>query len=360
MKIVLTGGGTAGHAMANKVLIPFLKEDPENEIVYIGSWHGAERGLIEKGEEIAYFPISTGKLRRYLSFENVKDIFRVLKGIADAYGILKREKAGIVLSGGGFVSLPVVLAAWLRKIPVIIRETDISMGLANKICVRFAEKIFTTFPDTLWKIHGIPCECSGLVIRPELLRGKSLGTLKEGEEKDRVSVLIMGGSQGSQGMNQSIWEHAEQLSKRFQITHLCGKNKKNPDIKAPGYVQLEYTDDMTDLYAQADVVVTRCGSNAVSEILALGKRAVCIPISRKSSRGEQLANAVYAVQNGCAVILEEEKLSNETLIEAISLVLQKPLNDSCIMTKDLLNENCRHMHKELQIAAQADYHGRKG
>lgn len=351
MKIALTGGGTAGHAMVNKVLLPFLMEDQETKLLYIGSKKGAERELIEKEEGIFYAPISTGKLRRYLSFENVMDFFRVLKGIGEAYRILKREKADVVFSGGGFVSLPVVIAAWLQKLPILIRETDISMGLANRICMRFAKKIITTFPDTLKSIHGIACECGGLVIRPELLKGSRKKTEEQEAGKGRINVLIIGGSLGSQRINQTIWENAEHLSQLFRITHLCGRGKTNPAITVPGYVQYEYAKDMTDFYAQADVIVMRCGSNAVSEILALGKRAVCIPISTKSSRGEQHANAGYAVHHGCAVLLEEEQLDETALINAITAVLLKPLNKSCLLTEEILNENCRYLLREIQAAA---------
>lgn len=348
MKIVLTGGGTAGHAMVNAILADMLKKHSGDKIYYIGSHRGAERELIERIEQVSYYPISTGKLRRYFSLENAKDFFRVCKGIIEAYRILKQEKVNLVFSGGGFVSLPVVLAARLLKIKILIRETDISIGLANRICMRFADKIFTTFPDTLQYLQSsfckrIPCECSGLIVRAELL--------KENNVHKQIHcppiVLVMGGSLGSNMINRIIWENIEQLSKEFQITHLCGKGQTNAAVKSCAYVQKEYATDMADLYAQADVVVTRCGSNAISEGLALGKRMVCIPISNRFSRGEQTDNAHYAQRHGCTVIVKEDDLCAKTLAEAIKEVLEKPLHSECLLSENILNENCRRLVHEM-------------
>lgn len=347
MKIILTGGGTAGHAMVNMVLTNLLKENKNADLIYIGSYYGAEREMMEHTGNVDYYPISTGKLRRYFSLENAKDLFRVCRGILQAYRILKREEADVVFSGGGFVSLPVVTAARLLRLPILIRETDISMGLANRICAPFAKKIYTTFPDTLQQLKDIPCECSGLIIRPQLLETSVNALLSS-----LPHVLIMGGSLGSRILNQLLWDNIEQLSKQFRIHHLCGRGQTNPDVAAPGYVQQEYTADMAKLYAQADVVVTRCGSNAISEGLALGKRMVCIPISTKYSRGEQMKNANYAQEHGCAVIVSESKLCGHTLTHAIEEVLKKPINSNCILSKNKLHENCSHLVQEIQMAAE--------
>lgn len=347
MNIVLTGGGTAGHAMVNMVLANLLKTDKDDKILYIGSYHGAEREMMERIGDVTYFPISTGKLRRYFSVENGKDFFRVCRGVTQAYRILKREEASVVFSGGGFVSLPVVVAAKLLKIPVLIRETDITMGLANRICSHFAQKIITTFPETLCHVRNTPCECGGLVIRPELLTRFALDRSLPCPPR----ILVMGGSLGSHILNQVIWENAEQLSKQFQIHHLCGRGQTRPDVAALAYVQQDYTSDMAELYAYADVVVTRCGSNAISEGLALGKRMVCVPISTRFSRGEQIANANFAQEHGCSVIIEEAALCGKTLINAILEVLDKPIKSECILSAHMLDENCRYLVKEIHITA---------
>lgn len=358
MNIVLTGGGTAGHAMVNLVLAGIMREDAGSRLVYIGSKKGAERAMLEAVPGVSYFPISTGKLRRYLSLENVLDFFRVCLGISEAYGILKREGANVVFSGGGFVSLPVVVAAWLQKIPVLIRETDISMGLANRICAKFAQKIFTTFPDTLDALGGLPHEYGGLIIRPELIPEQDLpDSAKLPDSADcRPSVLVMGGSLGSQAINTAVWDNIDRLASSFKIRHLCGRGQSRPAVRAPGYLQSDYVSDMAELYQTAQVLVTRCGSNAICEGLALGKRMVCIPLSTRFSRGEQLQNARYAEKNGCAVILQEEELLGTTLERAISEVLKKPLKQDCVLSRVELYENCRRIVSEIYTAAE---HNRK-
>ena len=148
MKIVFTGGGTAGHAMVNTVLIPYLQKK-ECKITYVGSKRGMEKAMISEIDNVRYYSISTGKLRRYISFENFTDIFRLGKGIIEAWRILKKEKPQLIYSSGGYVSVPVVWAAFLLRIPVILRETDYSAGLANKLCIPFAKKLYVTFPDSL-------------------------------------------------------------------------------------------------------------------------------------------------------------------------------------------------------------------
>lgn len=351
IKIVLTGGGTAGHAMVNQVLAKHMQAESNLQLLYIGSHGGAERAMMEQTSGVTYFPISTGKLRRYLSFENVKDFFRVWQGIAQAYRILKQEAADVVFSGGGFVSLPVVLAAHLLNIPVLIRETDITMGLANRICTMFAQKIFTTFPDTLQQLQEISCECTGIIVRPELLQGLKLEPTANSQPK----VLVMGGSLGSQTINETIWDNIDSLSASFQLDHLCGRGQVNAGTQAPDYAQYDYVSDMASLYAAADVVVTRCGSNALSEGLALGKRMVCIPISTRFSRGEQLDNAKYAVQNGCAVLLEEDKLSGKSLETAIREVLRRPLQQDCVLSQAALQENCTHLRNKIYAVATVHF-----
>lgn len=344
MKIVLTGGGTAGHAMVNKVMIPWLLKDEGDKVIYIGSHKGAERSLVESEEDITYYPISTGKLRRYLSLKNVLDFFKVFAGILEAYRILKKEEVNVVFSGGGFVSLPVVFAAHFLKIPVIIRETDRSIGLTNRICIPLANKIYTTFPDTLYQLQGRDCEWGGIIVRPELLEKERAVSNKE----DLPTMLIMGGSLGSEKINQTVWEQAEELCRHFKVIHLCGRGKTQTGFSVSGYSQYEYAENMEKLYGQADIVVTRCGSNAISEGLALGKRMICIPLSSKYSRGEQLANAKYAVLHGNAAILTEEGLCAETMIKIAKKLLKKPINRECLLDKDKLSCNCHQLLKEIR------------
>lgn len=337
MKIVFTGGGTAGHAMVNKALIPMMSQEGW-ETLYVGSHQGVENKMIKEQGIAQYFPISTGKLRRYLSWKNVTDVFRVLNGIREAYEILKKERPHVVFSGGGFVSVPVVLAAAALKIPVVIRETDVSVGLANKICMRFAKKVYVSFPDTKAQIKHTEVADCGILVRPELLEVSS----PRQEDTDFPTILVMGGSLGSGAINQFVWRHLEKLQLRYDLIHVCGKGHVNPDVpNQPAYWQYGFVEDMGALYQKADIVVTRCGSNAINEGLALGKRMICIPFPSKFSRGEQKGNAEYAVRNGCAVILEEDQLTLENLIKAVELVQKKKINPKLILTKESLDFNCR-------------------
>lgn len=351
MKIMMTGGGTAGHAMVNKILIPILQRERDCQISYIGSHFGPERHLIEEMNTVTYYGISTGKLRRYFSWENSKDLFRVLKGIYDAYRILRKEQPNVIFSGGGFVSVPVVIAAGMQKIPVLIRETDYTVGLANKICIRFAKKVFVTFPDTAKQIRKIPCGYCGLIVRPELLE-KNTGT--EGQ-KNLPTILILGGSQGSSHINQLVWNNLNILTRRFEVVHICGRKKTNSEISSyPNYIQYEYVDDMGRLYAAADIVIARCGSNTISECLALRKKMVCIPLSGGCSRGEQLENAGYAVAHGSAVILREEEISINGLLQSIEEVSGKEENGETALKPDLLLLNCQKQVREIRAAALVD------
>lgn len=349
MKIILTGGGTAGHAMVNKVLIPLLKED-DWQIVYIGSQHGAEKNMMEDQGIATYYGIRTGKLRRYLSWSNVSDFFKVWKGIIEAYQIIKKEKPNVIYSGGGFVSVPVVLAGGLLKIPILIRETDFTVGLANKICMRFAKKVFVTFPDTTLQIKKVPCEYQGIIVRPELLNVDHKNTFNTAFSNDNPVILVLGGSLGSEMINKQIWNNLSSLLCRYNILHICGKGKTNQRLLCDErYRQYEYVEDMGELYNLSDVVITRCGSNAIIEGLALGKRMVCIPISNKYSRGEQIENAQYAIRNGCAVMIEEDQLSVDTLLKAVHKVLNKPINPKLILNSKMLMENCGTQIAEIQM-----------
>lgn len=341
MKIVFTGGGTAGHAMVNKVLISYLDTE-EMTPIYIGSFHGAEKNMIESQGIARYFGISTGKLRRYFSLTNVSDAFRVFKGIYDAYKILKREQPRVVFSGGGFVTVPVVLAAHILKIPILIRETDMTVGLANKISMRFASKVFTTFEDTQLALAHMCSEYGGLIVRPDLLTAASAPHKSLTFDNNKPVLLIMGGSLGSECINTFVQNNLEPLLKSYNVVHISGKNKVHPltDFNTQ-YYQYDYIENIGNLYAIADVIVSRCGSNAISECIALGKRTVCIPLPSSSSRGEQTQNANYARKNGCAVLLDEKNLTLKNLLESIESVLLLPIKEDRLLSPIKLESNCK-------------------
>lgn len=344
MKIVFTGGGTAGHVMVNCILIPFLQQkDPHCHVIYIGSHTGMEKELAGNIPNVRFYGISTGKLRRYFSAENLKDIFRVMKGFWEAVKILKAENPQLVYSGGGYVAVPVIWAAKFLRIPVLLRETDYTVGLANRLCLRFAEEVFVTFPDTQGQIKNTPSSFPGLMIRPELYEPFEKGDLQLPTEPP--VCLCLGGSLGAMKINQTVWDGLEALTKHYTVIHICGRKNKNPHIpESERYHQIEFTSEIGPYLSVADVVVTRCGSNATAECLSLGKRMVCIPITSKSSRGEQEQNAAFAVRNGNAVLLPEADLNTEALLSRISDAIDKNINCPYASTQEeMLERILRHV-----------------
>lgn len=317
-KIVLTGGGTAGHVTPNLALLPYLKAEGY-EIVYIGSEKGIERTLIE-AEGIPYYSISTGKLRRYLSKENIKDIFRVVKGIAEAKKLIKRLKPDLVFSKGGFVAVPVVLGAKSNNVPVIIHESDITPGLANKIAMPSARVVCSTFPETLQYVPKGKGVHTGTPIRKELFEGdrqKGLAACKFTGEKP--VLLMMGGSLGAVKLNHCLREILPELVKTFDVIHLCGKGNLDAHLREQeGYMQFEYVSDgLNDLFAAADFIVSRAGSNSISEFLALKKPHLLIPLSARASRGDQILNAASFEKQGFARVLDEDEMTAESMKKEI-------------------------------------------
>ena len=317
-KIVLTGGGTAGHVTPNLALLPYLKAEGY-EIVYIGSEKGIERTLIE-AEGIPYYSISTGKLRRYLSKENIKDMFRVVKGIAEAKKLIKRLKPDLVFSKGGFVAVPVVLGAKSNNVPVIIHESDITPGLANKIAMPSARVVCSTFPETLQYVPKGKGVHTGTPIRKELFEGdrqKGLAACKFTGEKP--VLLMMGGSLGAVKLNHCLREILPELVKTFDVIHLCGKGNLDAHLREQeGYMQFEYVSDgLNDLFAGADFIVSRAGSNSISEFLALKKPHLLIPLSARASRGDQILNAASFEKQGFARVLDEDEMTAESMKKEI-------------------------------------------
>lgn len=313
-KIVLTGGGTAGHVTPNLALLPYLREEGY-EIVYIGSQNGIERTLIE-AEGVTYYGISTGKLRRYLSKENIKDMFRVVKGISEAKKLIKKLKPDLVFSKGGFVAVPVVLGAKSNKVPVIIHESDITPGLANKIAMPSARVVCSTFPETLQYVPKGKGVHTGTPIRKELFEGdKAKGLAACGFSGEKPVLLMMGGSLGAVKLNNCLREILPELVKTFDIIHLCGKGNLDGHLRnQDGYMQFEYVSDgLNDLFAAADFIVSRAGSNSISEFLALKKPHLLIPLSARASRGDQILNAASFEKQGFARVLDEDEMTAESM-----------------------------------------------
>lgn len=316
-KIVFTGGGTAGHVTPNIALFPFLEKEGY-ESFYIGSYNGIEKRLIEDFN-VPYYGISTGKLRRYFDLKNLSDPFRVIKGYTQALKILKEIKPDIVFSKGGFVAVPVIRAAAALKIPCIIHESDMTPGLANKLCIPVATKVCCNFPETTKYVPSGKAILTGSPIRSELTTGSKLAALELcGFTANKPVVMVIGGSQGASSVNVMVREALPKLLENFQVVHICGKDKvDNLMLTIPGYKQFEYLKaDLKDVFAMADVVVSRAGANAICELLALKKPNLLIPL-QVGSRGDQILNAKSFEEQGFSMVLREDFTDCDILTEKI-------------------------------------------
>lgn len=317
-KIVLTGGGSAGHVTPNIALLPSLK-DAGYEITYMGSYDGIEKKLISDFE-IPYVGISTGKFRRYLDPKNFTDPFRVIKGFSEAKKFLKSYKPDVIFSKGGFVSVPVVRAGASLGIPCIIHESDMTPGLANKICIPVARKVCCNFPETLKQLPEDKAVLTGSPIRSELAQGNRLAGLDMcGFSANRPVVMVIGGSLGAANVNKAVREALPMLLTDFQVVHICGKDKvDNLLLNTAGYRQFEYVKaELKDLFAMADVVISRAGANAICELLALKKPNILIPLPASSSRGDQLLNAKSFESQGFSIVINEDDLTTEMLVDKV-------------------------------------------
>lgn len=322
-RIILTGGGSAGHVTPNIALFPELRR-LNYEIQYIGTCDGIERKLIEK-EKIKYHIISSGKLRRYFDIKNFLDPFKVLKGITDSIIIMKKEKPDIVFSKGGFVSVPVVIGAFICGIPVIAHESDITPGLANRIASTYCTKICVTFPETVNSIKRKKGVLTGTPIRKSILNGnKALGSKICGFEGKKPIILIIGGSLGSRFLNDIIRNNIEKITDRYDIIHICGKGNIDNSIKTKTcYKQFEYVnEELPHLMQAADIIVSRAGANLIFEILALRKPNLLIPLSKKSSRGDQILNAESFKKSGFSEVIEEEEVNDESFLKKLDYVYE--------------------------------------
>lgn len=317
-KIVLTGGGTAGHVTPNIALLPSLKE-AGFDIAYMGSYDGIEKKLI--GDfDIPYTGISTGKFRRYLDPKNFTDPFRVIKGFSEAKKYLKEFKPDVVFSKGGFVSVPVVRAAASLHIPCIIHESDMTPGLANKLCIPVAKKVCCNFPETLKLLPEEKAVLTGSPIRAELTKGNKLAGLNLcGFTANKPVIMVIGGSLGAANVNKAVRDALPRLLSDFQVVHLCGKDKMdNLLLNTPGYKQFEYIKaELKDLFAMADIVISRAGANAICELLALKKPNILIPLPAASSRGDQILNAKSFESQGFSIVIHEDNLTTNLLMDKV-------------------------------------------
>jgi undecaprenyldiphospho-muramoylpentapeptide beta-N-acetylglucosaminyltransferase len=317
-KIVLTGGGTAGHVTPNIALIPRLRE-LDYEIYYIGSYEGIEKKLIADFD-IPYYGIATGKFRRYFDPKNFSDPFRVMKGYMEARKYLKKISPDIVFSKGGFVSVPVVRAAASLEIPCIIHESDMTPGLANKLCIPVAEKICCNFPETIPMLPEGRAVLTGSPIREELAKGNKIAAYDLCKfTSNKPVVMVIGGSLGAEAINRAVREALPKLLEDFQVVHICGKDKvDNLMLNIKGYKQFEYVKtELKDIFAMADLVISRAGANSICELLALKKPNLLIPLSAHSSRGDQILNAKSFESQGFSLVIDEDYLTENLLVEKV-------------------------------------------
>lgn len=317
-RIVLTGGGTAGHVTPNIALLPHLRE-LGYEIFYMGSYDGIEKRLIEDFD-LPYYGIATGKFRRYFDVKNFSDPFRVIKGYSEAKKIMKDIAPDIVFSKGGFVSVPVVRAAASLGIPCIIHESDMTPGLANKLCIPVATKVCCNFPETMKLIPESKAELTGSPIREELAKGNKIAAYDLcGFHPDKPVILVIGGSLGAAAVNKVVREALPELLQDYQVVHICGKEKMdNMLLTTKGYKQFEYVkSELKDIFAMTDLVISRAGANSICELLALKKPNILIPLPATSSRGDQILNAQSFESQGYSLVLHEDDLTAKQLVDKV-------------------------------------------
>lgn len=314
-KIIMTGGGTAGHVTPNLALVPGLKEKGF-EIKYIGSKDGIEKDII-KDAGLKYYEISSGKLRRYFDVKNFTDPFKVMKGIIEANKILKKEKPDVIFSKGGFVAVPVVIAASMKKIPVVSHESDLTPGLANKLSAPFCNKLCVTFRESLNYIKDNKGVLTGTPIRKEILEGNGIkGKEICGFNNNKEIILVIGGSLGAKNINEEIRKNIKAILKDFNIIHICGKNNLDKSLEnMEGYKQFEYVkEELPHLLKASDLIISRAGANVIFELLALKKPTLLIPLSKKTSRGDQILNAKSFEREGYSLVLDEDEMMESNLI----------------------------------------------
>ena len=334
-RLLLTGGGTAGHVMPNIALIPALRQ-VGYEIEYLGWIKGIENQLMS-AMDIPFHGIVAGKLRRYFSWRNYVDVFYVLLGFIQAVIVLYRRRPDLVFSKGGFVAPPVIWAAWCLRIPVIIHESDITLGLANKLSLAFAQKVCFSFPETAAYLPAAKAQLTGVPVRQDLLNGVA----KRGREilafaNDKPVLLIMGGSLGANLINQVTCQALVKLLKHFQVVHICGAGNTT-SMAISGYRQFEYVaEDLPHFFAISDVVVSRAGATTLFELLTLHKPHLLIPLSTKASRGDQIRNAQSFAKRGYSQILTEQQLNPQSLVDSVcQLYQQRDLYQNRLASADI-------------------------
>ncbi|MCL2059551.1 MAG: undecaprenyldiphospho-muramoylpentapeptide beta-N-acetylglucosaminyltransferase [Oscillospiraceae bacterium] len=320
--IILTGGGSAGHVMPNLILLPALFADGW-DVHYIGSRDGIEATLARR-DGVTYHAVATGKLRRYFDVKNIVDPFRVLAGICQSLFLVAKIRPRVIFSKGGFVAVPVVLGGRLMGAPVVIHESDLTQGLANRICAPFASRICMSFEKTMGALSGGARKralYTGAPVRPELCDGDEAEGLRLcGFDGEKPVLLVIGGSQGSESLNRIVRSALPELLETWQVAHICGRGGADDGYRdKKGYAQFEFAGpELAHLYRISRAAVSRAGSNVIFELLKLKIPSVLIPLPLTASRGDQILNAQEFERSGFCLALDEEAAkTGHNLLEAL-------------------------------------------
>ena len=337
-KIVFTGGGTAGQIIPNLAIIEELKN---YKIYYLGS-NGMEKEILKAYPQITYIEIPIAKFRRSLSLKNLLLPFKLTSAINKTKKILKKISPDLIFSKGGFVSIPPCLAANKLNIPIITHESDLSVGLANKVIARKAKYLCCSFQSTAdnYQRNAI---FTGSPIRKKIMNGDKNKILSRHKIKgNNPIILIVGGSLGAMAINNTIWDNIEKITNRYTIIHIVGKNNINKAINTTNYIQLEFVEDIENYFACADLVISRAGSNTIFELLSIHKPMILIPLPKSShSRGDQEDNAKYFLDNKLAFVINQNKLDIDILSQTISHTLKNKL--SIIKTMQNFKNTCGNL-----------------
>ena len=316
-RAVVTGGGSAGHVVPAMPVIEALRAR-EWEITYIGSDSGLEERLVAP-LSVPYVGVRPGKLRRYWSFDNVVDAFRVPLSILQALRVLGRIRPDVVFSKGGFVAFPVVVAAWLRRIPVVAHESDLSPGLANRLTLPFIASLCVNFGTT--GVNAKRVVHTGTPVRESLVRGnRDRGLAAAGFSGDRPVLAVFGGSLGAERLNLVVRDALSSLTRTFDVLHVCGTGKIDPAyLEVAGYEQRDFVGaEWGDILAAADLVVSRSGANSLYELLLLRKPNLLVPLPASASRGDQIENAAFAEARGFSMVVAEADLTSGLLLDRVT------------------------------------------
>lgn len=323
-KIVFTGGGTGGHIMPNLSLIEVLQND--YQIYYLGS-NGMEKNILAKYPKVKFIEIPVVKFVRSLNLKNLTIPFKLFSSIRVCEKILKEISPNVIFSKGGFVSIPVCLAGQKLKIPTITHESDITMGLANKIISKKATAICCSFESTTKKCKKNAI-FTGSPIRQQIFKGNKENIINTYHiNTNKPIVLITGGSLGASAINSAIWDNLQSLTSRYTLLHIVGRNKLNKEFSnSSNYIQLEFAPNIEDFFAVADIVISRAGSNTLFELLALNKPMLLIPLPKKSSRGDQLLNTAEFYSKGYCEYILQENINEETILNKLNTLHKNKLS----------------------------------